>query len=279
MIFMVWVSCGIVKAEKAGTEITGGEQETKEEKAAEEKAAEGNKWLDEYPKHVGLTWGADAQIVGNYLWRGLYVGGLSLQADANVGYGGAFIDLWGNIGPNSWKFNKLGPELDVSVGFQRWGFKVLCMHMFYFDGWENVTSEIRVGYKVSSKLPLSILWCTRFWGRDFYDGEDGEKHRAYSTYIELGYDFRLPWEMMLAARLGMTPWKSLYTGFKGEFAVVNIELKLSKVWQLTDYCGLQAHAQLMLNPWRIDKENVKWDVGNPWDQKLNFSLGVGVVFN
>ena len=240
---------------------------------------EKSKWLDDYPKHVGLTWDASAIINTNYLWRGIYVGGLNLQAEADVGYGGAFVDAWVNIGPTSWKFDALCPEVDLTVGFARWGFKALIMHMFYFDGVENITSECRVGYKVSSKLPLSILWCTRFWARDFYVGADGEKHRAYSSYIELGYDFYLPWELTLEARLGMTPWKSFYTGYAGEFAVVNIGFTLYRDWELAEHCRLRVLGQLMLNPWHIDKTNVKWDVKNPWDQRLNASLGVGVVFD
>ena len=261
------------------------------------RADEGNKWLDEYPKHVGFTWEADAFIHTNYLWRGIYVGGLCLQAEATVGYGGAFFNTWWNIGPTSWKFDALCPEVDTSIGFARWGFKVLFMHMYYFDTYSDgtaskffdfsdpkdgvggVTTEFRIGYKVSSKLPLSILWCTRFWGRDGYNTPDGERHRAYSTYIELGYDFRLPWELMLEARLGMTPWKSFYTGFKGDFAVVNIGLTLHRSWKMTDYCSLRVMGQLMLNPWHIDKDNVQWHPKTPWDQRLNASVGVGVLFN
>lgn len=254
---MAFMLCGVLSAEETAT----------------------NKWLDEYPKHIGFSWNAEAHVVGNYIWRGLYVGGLSLQPEAKVGYGGAFFDVWGSVGASNWVFNGLTPELDVSVGYERWGLKLMVMHMFYFDKWENYTSEVRLGYKVSSKLPLSILICSRFWGRDSYVAEDGTLHRAFSTYIQLGYDFSLPWELMLEARLGMTPSKSLYTSYKGDFAVVNIEFVLRRQWKLTDYCSLQTHAQLMLNPWRVDKYNVQWDAKNPSEQKLNFSLGVGVIFN
>lgn len=261
------------------------------------RADEGNKWLDDYHQKIGFTWDASAIVNTNYLWRGLYVGGLNLQADASVGYGGAFINTWCNIGPKSWEFKELCPEVDVAIGFARWGLKVLFIHMYYFDKYSDgtctkyfdfsdpedgiggITTEFRIGYKVSSKLPLSILWCTRFWGRDGYFDDASKRHRAYSTYIELGYDFSLPWELTLEARLGMTPWKSLYTDYKGEFAVVNIGLTLRRDWELTDYCRLRVLGQLMLNPWHIDKQNVQWDVKNPWEQKLNANLGVGVLFN
>ena len=256
-----------------------------------------SRWLDEHPKHVGLTWEASAIVNANYIWRGLYVGGLNVQADANVGYGGAFVDVWWNVGADNWKFGGFLPETDISIGFARWGLKVLYMHMYYFDTYSDgtptkffdfsdpkdgiggITSEFRIGYKVSSKLPLSILWCTRFFGRDGYFDSAGARHRAYSTYIELGYDFRLPWELTLEARLGMTPWKSLYTGYEGEFAVVNIGLTLHKDWKLTDYCRLRVSGQLMLKPWHIDKKNIQWNAGYPYEQRLNANLGFGVLFN
>lgn len=259
---LAFAACVLVGAEEVSPAQTQGEK----------------KWLDDYPKHVGLTWDANAQVLTNYVWRGLYVGGLCLQTEASVGYGGAFVDAWVNVGPKSWEFNALCPEVDLSVGFARWGLKVLVMHMFYFDGIENATSEFRIGYKVSSKLPLSILWCTRFWLRDHYIDDNGDKHRAYSSYLELGYDFKLPWQMMLEARLGMTPWKSMYTGYAGDFAVVNISATLYKEWTLTDYCRLRLTGQLMFRPWKVDKKNVQWDVKNPWEQRLNANLGVGVFF-
>jgi len=261
------------------------------------RADEGNKWLDDYHQKVGFTWDASAIVNTNYIWRGLYVGGLNLQADASVGYGGAFFNMWWNVGAATWKFRELLPELDLSIGFSRWGLTLMFIHMYNFDTYSDgtpsryfdfsdpedgvggVNTEFRVKYKVSSKLPLSILWCTRVWGRDGYNDATGKRHRTYSTYIELGYDFSLPWELTLQARLGMTPWKSLYTHFEGDFAVVNIQVGLQRDWELTDYCRLRVSGQLMLNPYGINKKNVQWNVGEPGRQKLNANLGVGIVFN
>lgn len=245
-------------------------------------------WLDTYPKKIGLTYGADVNVVGNYIWRGLYVGGLSVQGSANMGYGGLFVDVWCNAGATNWAFGGFNPEVDVSVGFSRWGFKLFVIHMCYFDGtgffdFKNAapgqagnTTELRAGYKVSSKLPLSILWCTRFTSRDGYLAEDGTLQRAWSSYLELGYDFALPYDMTLMARVGMTPWKSLYTGYEGDFAVNNIALTLRKDWSLSAHCGLHLSADLMLNPWRITRENIRWSAGNPYDQRLNANIACGI---
>ena len=247
-----------------------------------------SRWLDEHPKRLGLTYGADINLVANYIWRGLYVGGPSVQASANVGYGGLFVDMWWNVGSTDWAFQGFLPEVDISVGFSRWGFRLFIIHMCYFDGTglfdfkqaapgqPGNTTELRAGYKVSSKLPLSILWCTRFTSRDGYLLEDGTVKRAWSSYLELGYDFALPYDMTLSARLGMTPWKSLYTGYQGDFAVNNIALTLRKDWSLSAHCGLHLSADLMLNPWRISRENIRWSATEPGEQRLNANISCGV---
>ena len=247
-----------------------------------------SRWLDEHPKRLGLTYGADINLVANYIWRGLYVGGPSVQASANVGYGGLFVDMWWNVGSTDWAFQGFLPEVDISVGFSRWGFRLFVIHMCYFDGTglfdfkqaapgqPGNTTELRASYKVSSKLPLSILWCTRFTSRDGYLLDDGTVKRAWSSYLELGYDFALPYDMTLSARLGMTPWKSLYTGYQGDFAVNNIALTLRKDWSLSAHCGLHLSADLMLNPWRISRENIRWSATEPGEQRLNANISCGV---
>lgn len=253
-----------------------------------------SKWLDEYPKHVGLTYSGEMSINANYIWRGLYVGGLNLQAEASVGYGGLFYTLWGNIGTSNWAFSSLMPEVDNTIGFSRWGLTVLFIHMYYFDQNEDgtrsqffdfgnhekggITTEWRIKYKVSSKLPLSILLCTRTWGRDGYRDEHGELQRAYSTYCELGYDFKLPYSLTLETRLGFTPWKSFYTSYKGDFAVTNISAQLVYRYAITDYCTLHANAMLMFNPWHVTKDNMQWNSTNPSEQRLNMNIALGVTF-
>ena len=68
-----------------------------------------SRWLDEHPKRLGLTYGADINLVANYIWRGLYVGGPSVQASANVGYGGLFVDMWWNVGSTDRAFQGFLP--------------------------------------------------------------------------------------------------------------------------------------------------------------------------
>jgi len=215
-----------------------------------------SKWMDDYPKHVGLTYTVGADVVSNYIWRGIQVAGLGVQPDLAVGYGGAYIDLWGSVNASDWMFNKFYPEVDLTVGFARWGLDVKCLFMYYFTGWGNYTQEWRAKYRVSNKLPLHVMLCTRTFGRDHYNVNENEnvnKKRAYSSYIEIGYEFALPYEMTLFANLGMTPWKSFYTGYQGNFAVVCLDAKLQRSWELSKHCYMNAFAQVMLNPYDMSR--------------------------
>ena len=263
-------------------------------------------WLDEYPKHVGFSWGASATFTSNYIWRGLYVAGPSLHADATVSYGGFFANMWWNVGATDWAFTRFNPEVDISIGFSRWGLSVYYIHMYYFDRYADgthsrffdfknyaprcggTTGEWRVSYRVSDKLPLSVLVACRTFGRDGYyvSLSNGEYvnvtpetdlstvtlKRAYSTYIELGYDFDLGTNWQLAARLGITPAKSLYTGFQGDFAVTLIGLKLNKSWSLS-HGTVSAFAHVMLQPWQVNKDNLIKPITHAGEQKLNLAVG------
>ena len=128
--------------------------------------------------------------------------------------------------------------------------------------------------------PASGSLATSTFGRDGYNvevtGENGnvetELKRAYSTYIELGYDFDLGADWQLAARLGMTPAKSLYTGFQGDFAVTLVGLKLNKSWALS-YGTMSAFAHVMLQPWQVNKDNLIKPITHAGEQKLNLAVG------
>lgn len=292
--------------------------------------------LPDYKQKIGFTYGVGADLCSNYIWRGLYVGGLSIQADANVGYGGLFLDMWWNLGANDWTFRGDGfntnpltsrtpgfnPEVDMTIGFSRWGLTLMFMHMYYFDTYRNadgtqgapsryfdfgnhprggllgggggITQEWRIKYRVSDKLPLSILLCTRTWGRDGYmvdasgayipdaaynaltlEGREAcTLKRAYSTYIELGYDFYMPKNFSLEARVGMTPAKSMYTSMKGDFAVCNVSAKLNWYKDIAEHCRMTAFANLMINPWDMANNFIINGSQNPflWNVGCGFYL-------
>lgn len=246
-------------------------------------------WMDDYPKHIGWQWNTSTTLVSNYIWRGLYVGGPSIQADATIGYGGFFANMWWNIGASDWTFNLFNPEVDIAIGFNRWGLQIYYIHMYYFDHYNNgkpshffdmnnhqpgaggTTGEWRIAYRISNQLPLSILIACRTFGRDGYI-DNGTLKRAYSTYIELGYDFNLTHDWTLQTHIGITPAKSLYTNYQGDFAVNLIGLKLQKNWTLK-HIHINAFAHLMLNTWHINADNLIKPIAQADQQKLNVAIG------
>lgn len=271
-------------------------------------------FLAKAEKESKFSWSASATMTSNYIWRGLYCGGPSLQLDATVDYAGFYANMWWNIGTTDWTFTEFNPEVDLQIGFSRWGLNINYLHCFYFDrysdgsptrffdfknhprGGGGTTGEWRVSYRVSDQIPLSILVACRTFSRDGYyvsiaDGGYVDVSnmpvltgvalkRAYSTYIELGYDFDLTQNWLLAARVGVTPWKSLYTGFQGNFAVTMTQLKLTKTWEIRREArgaNVTAFANLMLQPWQLNKDNLILPIGEAGDQKLNMAVGCTVA--
>ena len=78
--------------------------------------------------HAGVreefSYNAQARIQTSYLWRGLYCGGPNIQASANVEFYGVYADMWWNIGVTDMTFRTFQPEVDFSLGFERWGLNV-----------------------------------------------------------------------------------------------------------------------------------------------------------
>ena len=267
-----------------------------------------------------FSWSASALVTSNYIWRGLYVGGPSVQLDATVSYAGVFANVWWNIGASDWTFRSLNPEVDVAIGFSRWGLSVYYLHCFYFDHYADggmsrffdfrnntqggTTGEWRVIYnrpvytnKRGWTTSVNGLCAVRTFSRDgYYEaiGQEGDKatgemvwKRAYSTYIEVGVDQTFDHNWSLAARVGITPAKSLYTAYQGNFAVALVGLKLNKSWELGEKARgavsdrgvkragrLDAFAHVMLQPWQVNKDNLIMPIDKAGGQKLNLAVGL-----
>ena len=260
---------------------------------------------------IGFTYTVGANIVSSYLWRGFAVGGLSFQPDFNIGYGGLSIGAWWNIGATDHNFRKFFPEVDVYLRFSRWGFTIDLVHMHYFNskffdfsqksiyGKGNANNtELHLSYRISDKIPFIVEWYTHIGSEDGYvvdqqgnflckalsEGADptGKSvKRAFSSYLQLGYDFALPYDITIPIRLGMTPWRSRYTQYEGTFAVCCISASIEKVFRF-EHFNLKIFGRAMFNPDRVNKDNIivnlwqrNWQV-NQYNSHLNGTLGVGI---
>lgn len=243
---------------------------------------------------VKFSYEAGAEVVSSYLWRGQYLGGLSFQPTASVGFeteNTSFsIGAWGSVGASDWGFRKgleenengnpntyFVPELDIIGSFSFFGVTVGFTHYYYFGGskffcwnksgkWnedalENNTSttEIQLGYEFSNVLPenhnLYANWYTMVAGNDFSYTENGDiDKRNFSSYIELGYDYTFD-------EIGLTLGAQIgmvpwASDYYGteNFAVQNLQLKLDKEWEF-DACSLNLFAQGNICPNGLNKDN------------------------
>lgn len=271
---------------------------------------------------ISFGFDAGAEVVTSYLWRGMNCGGLSFQPTATVGFDAADekikfrVGAWANLGASDWKFRfnaeqlfggegnpntHFIPELDVIGSISVYGLWIGFTHYYYFGGTPYFAgleddggsqTEISCGFDLAEVVPnvgLYFNWNTMIAGNDCYYameqtelGEEEVAHRAWSSYIEVGYRQPLPLEMSLSVAVGMTPWRSLYTNYQGGFAVNNISLRYGKVFELADFCSLELFALGSLNTYGLNKDNVfVWEAGDlklGIAQRLNGCIGVGVWF-
>ncbi len=261
---------------------------------------------------ISLAYEAGAEVVSSYLWRGQYNGGLSFQPTASVGFDAQDekiqfrVGAWASMGASDWKFakglaeNENGnpntyfiPELDIMGSIQLWGATFGFTHYYYFgrtpffSGLEDdggSQTEIQVGFNFGevSKANLYFNWYTMIAGNDVRYDDNGDAHRAFSSYIEVGYDFDLPFNITLGIQIGMTPWKSLYTDYEGGFAVNNLQARLGKTWSVgNEVCEIELFALGCLNTYDINKNNVFINAAGDdklYLQKLNGTIGLGFWF-
>ncbi len=265
-------------------------------------------------KSIEFAYEAGAELTSAYLWRGQYNGGLSFQPEALVGFDTEHtsfrIGAWASLGASDWKFRKATsddqagtefyPEVDIEASFTFYGLTLGATHYYYGDGnffnWKHdldeinadgSQTEVQIGYNFADLLdfPLYINWYTMVAGADIDEKEtetEGEVDlkRAYSSYIELGYDFSLPYEITLGLQVGMTPWKSFYTDYEGGFAVNNVSARIEKPWSIGDICEISLFAQGSINTYKMTKDNVfiSGVADEKLYQRLNGCIGVGIWF-
>jgi hypothetical protein len=255
---------------------------------------------DNTGKNIGLTLDVGADLVSSYLWRGQNLGGIAIQPSVTLSWKGLYLCGWANIGADNWTFENLSPELDITIGYDNFGLKADLTHLYYFGGepyfgkggfkaQEQTTSstmELHAGFHlgdIMEKIPLSIDWYTTVYGDDCYQDENDEWHRAWSTYIEVGYDFQLPLELLLSARVGITPWKSMYSNYEEVWknaetvGINNINLRLERDFELK-HIFVGVWGEMMLNCYGLDKTNLTTTLEEKENQRLNWRIGASLYF-
>ncbi len=252
-------------------------------------------------KELGLSFEVGADIVSSYIWRGQNLGGLSIQPSVTLGWQGLYLSGWWNVGADNWAFENLNPEMDLTLGFDRWGVQVDLTHYYYFGGEKFLlgncdmtlddnasrsTMELHAGFHlgdVVEKVPLSIDWYTTVLGGDGYIDENEELKRAYSTYIQVGYDFVLPLGTVIGAKVGLTPWRGAYSGYEevwknaGTVALTNLNIRVEHEFEVGAFT-FSVFGEGMLNCYGINKDNAITKITDRAEQRINGCIGGSIYF-
>lgn len=188
-----------------------------------------------------------ADMVNQYIWRGLDLGNASLQPTVGVAYKGLSLSAWGSIGLTSAADTK---EFDLTAAYTIGGFNIgVTDYWFntpeerYFLYDAHRTShvfEANVGYDFGF---AAIQWYTNFAGND---GTNSDGKRAYSSYVELSAPFKLA-TVDWSAAVGAVPFATTSYDTTG-FAVTNVSLKATKDIKVTDTFSIPVFGQIAANP-------------------------------
>ena len=190
-----------------------------------------------------------ADLVSEYIFRGVKCGDAAIQPSLAVSAGGFEASAWGSIGVVNFLDTK---EFDITLTYSLAGASIgITDYWFsagaepygrYFKYKEDATNHIFEGYVGYDFGFASISWYTNFYGNDFK--ADGSK--AFSSYCELAAPFSAfgaDW----TATLGFVPMESPLYGTDG-FAVTNVSLAVGKALEITDSFCLPISAGITVNP-------------------------------
>ena len=191
-----------------------------------------------------------ADVVNQYIWRGVDAGNVSLQPTLGVAYKGLSLTAWGSVGLSESSDTK---EFDFTLGYTTGGLNVGITDYWFSVGQDpdaryfkydahgtNHVFEAFVGYDFGV---VSAQWYTNFAGND---GVNKDGKRAYSSYFEVNAPFRLA-TCEWTATLGAVPYATTTYGTTG-FAITNVGLKAVKDIKVTDTFSVPIFAGVTGNP-------------------------------
>jgi hypothetical protein len=202
-----------------------------------------------------------ADLMSRYVWRGLNLGGTSpsFQPCMEYSYKNLTLGAWGAYSLSNAITSQ---EADLYLSYTIAG-KITVMATDYFFPKEDTLNhyfnyekdktnhvfELSAKFSGTEKLPLTLMVATNVYGAD---ARKTNGDNQYSTYIELGYNFKVN-STNCNAFIGFTPnnpdGSKGETGFYGPNAgVINLGLTASKEIKITDSFSLPVNASLITNP-------------------------------
>lgn len=203
------------------------------------------------PLHAEIETSVSADVVSEYIFRGIKCGAAAVQPTLAVSAGGFELSAWGTTGIVNAADTK---ELDLTLGYSIAGASIGVTDYWFsaLDGGDPEGRYFRYDEKATNHIFeaflgydfgfASITWYTNFAGNDFKANAD----RAYSSYCELSAPFSAfgaDW----TATAGFVPMETPLYGTEG-FAVTNLSLKAEKSLDITGNFSLPVSAGLIFNP-------------------------------
>ena len=201
------------------------------------------------PLRAEIEVAVGADVVSEYIFRGVKCGDAAIQPSLAVSAGGFEVSAWGSIGVVNFLDTK---EMDLTLSYSLAGASIGVTDYWFSVGGdpagrylkykEDATNHIFEAFFGYDFGFASISWYTNFYGNDFK--ADGSK--AFSSYCELAAPFSAfgaDW----TATLGFVPMESPLYGTDG-FGVTNISLTAEKALDITESFSLPISAGLTFNP-------------------------------
>lgn len=197
---------------------------------------------------VEATVGTD--VVSQYVWRGLDLGGVSVQPTLGLSYKGVSLSAWGSVGLANPADTR---EFDLTLAYEIGGFNIGITDYWFNTGLDpenryfayasdctNHVFEATVGYDFGF---ASLQWYTNFAGND---GVDAAGKRAFSSYFEANVPFALG-GLDWTATAGFVPFATDFYGVDN-FAFVNLALTAAAEIKVTDTFSIPVFGQVAFNP-------------------------------
>ena len=170
-----------------------------------------------------------ADIVSKYVWRGLDLGGASVQPSVSLAYKGLSLTAWGSVGFNLHD----DKEVDLTLAYEAGNASISITDIWYPEYDDSHTLEAQIGYDFGF---MGVNWYTNVYG-------DDKEYASYFTFTAPFSLIGLDWE----AEVGATPWGTDYYG-TDKFSVLDISLGASKEIKVSESYGIPLFVKGTYNP-------------------------------
>ena len=192
----------------------------------------------------------EADVVNQYIWRGLELGNTAFQPTLGIAYKGLSLTAWGSVGLTDPADTK---EFDLTLGYTIGGFNIGITDYWFNAGGDpknryfkydshstNHVFEANIGYDFDK---FSLQWYTNIAGNDGYNKKG---KRAYSSYFDVNVPFKL-FTCDWSATLGVVPYATDFYNVN-KFSVINVAVQATKDIKITDSFTIPIFASIATNP-------------------------------